>query len=77
MNTYTQRGLAAIAAVFAFGGSLALGFVTSPVAPAGSHHATAAPAEDSPAFDCRVHGNQICGPNNSQGVPAGYYGGRS
>ena len=26
------------------------------------------PAEDDPAFDCRLHGNRICGPGNSQGV---------
>jgi hypothetical protein len=30
--------------------------------------------EDSPGWDCRVHGNQICGPTNDQGVPAGVYG---
>ena len=31
------------------------------------------PAEDDPAFDCRIHGNRICGPGNSQGVPPGQY----
>lgn len=31
------------------------------------------PAEDDPAFDCRVHGNRICGPGNSQGVAPGVY----
>ncbi|ACF05061.1 hypothetical protein Nigel_58 [Mycobacterium phage Nigel] len=31
------------------------------------------PAEDDPAFDCRLHGNRICGPGNSQGVPPGQY----
>lgn len=29
--------------------------------------------EDSPAFDCRIDGNRICGVGNSQGVPAGVY----
>ena len=31
------------------------------------------PTEDDPAFDCRIHGNRICGPGNSQGVPPGQY----
>ncbi|AKF14323.1 hypothetical protein SEA_VINCENZO_61 [Mycobacterium phage Vincenzo] len=31
------------------------------------------PAEDDPAFDCRLHGNHICGPDNAQGVPPGLY----
>ena len=31
------------------------------------------PAEDDPAFDCRLHGNRICGPGNAQGVPPGQY----
>lgn len=30
--------------------------------------------EDSPYFDCRRDGNQICGPDNPWGHPAGYYG---
>jgi len=34
---------------------------------------TAHPAEDDPAFDCRVHGNQVCGPDNPQGVAPGDY----
>lgn len=29
--------------------------------------------EDSPAFDCTTMGNRICGPGNSNGVPAGIY----
>jgi hypothetical protein len=29
--------------------------------------------EDSPAFDCRVDGNHLCGPNNSNGATPGYY----
>lgn len=29
--------------------------------------------EDSDSFDCRSDGNRICGPGNSQGVPAGCY----
>ncbi len=29
--------------------------------------------EDSPGWDCRVHGNRICGVTNDQGVPAGDY----
>jgi hypothetical protein len=29
--------------------------------------------EDSPGWDCRIHGNRICGPTNDQGVPAGNY----
>lgn len=31
------------------------------------------PAEDDPAFDCRIHGDLVCGPTNVQGVPAGLY----
>ncbi len=31
------------------------------------------PSEDDPAFDCRWHGNGVCGPNNSNGHPAGCY----
>lgn len=38
-----------------------------------SHRRTAV-IEDSPEFDCRIDGNQICGPGNDQHVPAGYYG---
>ena len=30
--------------------------------------------EDSPGWDCRMDGNQICGPGNAQGVAPGYYG---
>ena len=29
--------------------------------------------EDDPRWDCRTMGNRICGPTNSQGVPAGGY----
>jgi len=25
-------------------------------------------------WDCRIHGNRICGEGNAQGVPAGDYG---
>lgn len=32
--------------------------------------------EDSPAWDCRTMGNEVCGPHNAQGLPAGYYGGQ-
>jgi hypothetical protein len=31
-------------------------------------------AEDSPEFDCRVNGNQVCGIGNDQGVEPGYHG---
>jgi hypothetical protein len=31
------------------------------------------PDEDDPAFDCRTHGNGVCGPGNSNGYPAGCY----
>jgi len=24
--------------------------------------------EDSPGWDCRIHGNRVCGPDNAQGV---------
>ena len=30
--------------------------------------------EDSAEWDCRMHGNRICGPGNSQHEPAGRYG---
>ncbi|WP_305781411.1 hypothetical protein [Nocardia nova] len=30
--------------------------------------------EDSPEFDCRIDGNQICGPDNDLGVAPGYWG---
>lgn len=29
--------------------------------------------EDGFGFDCRMHGNQICGPDNPAGAPAGRY----
>ncbi len=29
--------------------------------------------EDSAEWDCRIHGNRVCGPGNHQGVPAGRY----
>ena len=29
--------------------------------------------EDSAEWDCRRDGNQICGPGNHQGLPAGHY----
>ncbi len=42
-----------------------------------AHHSTAVDltvtTEDSPGWDCRIHGNRICGPTNNQGVPAGNY----
>jgi hypothetical protein len=31
------------------------------------------PTEDSPQWDCRIHGNRVCGPGNGQNVPAGDY----
>ena len=31
------------------------------------------PTEDSPGWDCRIHGNRVCGPGNAQNVPAGDY----
>ncbi|GAS90486.1 hypothetical protein [Mycolicibacterium brisbanense] len=31
------------------------------------------PVEGDPAFDCRRHGDHICGPGNPQGVPPGVY----
>jgi hypothetical protein len=35
--------------------------------------AVSGPTEDSPGWDCRVHGNRVCGPGNAQNVPAGDY----
>jgi hypothetical protein len=29
--------------------------------------------EDSPGWDCRIHGNRVCGPGNDQGVAPGDY----
>lgn len=29
--------------------------------------------EDSPEWDCRTMGNQVCGPSNDQGMTAGQY----
>lgn len=31
------------------------------------------PTEDSSTWDCTRDGNMICGPENSQGLPAGFY----
>lgn len=31
------------------------------------------PTEDSAGWDCRIHGNRVCGVGNAQGVPAGDY----
>lgn len=33
----------------------------------------AAPLEDEPGFSCVTDGNQVCGPDNAEGVPAGRY----
>jgi hypothetical protein len=35
--------------------------------------AASGPTEDSPGWNCRIHGNRVCGPGNAQNVPAGYY----
>jgi hypothetical protein len=34
---------------------------------------TAPIQEDDPAWDCRVNGDQVCGPGNSNGVAPGLY----
>ncbi|AHJ88558.1 hypothetical protein Jolie1_058 [Mycobacterium phage Julie1] len=40
----------------------------------GAGVAEAAPIqEDDPAWDCRVNGDQVCGPGNSNGVAPGLY----
>ena len=44
--------------------------VTIPPVPASADTAI---LEDSAGWDCRVHGNRVCGPGNNQGVPAGDY----
>lgn len=36
-------------------------------------HAKASPLEDEPGYSCVDQGNRVCGPNNSNGVPAGCY----
>lgn len=40
----------------------------------GIEHREAVVQEDDPRFDCRIDGNQICGPVNPGGFAAGYYG---
>jgi hypothetical protein len=71
MSIYTVRAIAALVAVLAWltpgpGETSALVdvFATGP---------SSGPTEDSPQWDCRIHGNRICGPGNAQNVPAGYY----
>jgi hypothetical protein len=60
-----MRRLRAILAVV-----LAALAVTIPPGPASADTAI---LEDSAGWDCRVHGNRVCGPGNAQGVPAGDY----
>jgi hypothetical protein len=54
------------------------GLITlSPIAPlhgGGMPHNPIQVEEDSPYFDCRVDGNQVCGPENPWGFAPGYYG---
>ena len=47
----------------------------TPAAPAASWEQLMLPpaAEDDPWFDCRVHGDAVCGPGNAQGVAPGLY----
>jgi hypothetical protein len=47
--------------------TLALALISSSPVP------TPVLTEDSHGWDCRIHGNRICGPTNDQGVPAGNY----
>lgn len=57
-------------------GVKSVAFVAAAAAVIFAPHAHAQPQhvdEDSTAFDCRTDGNQICGPGNTQGVPAGDY----
>jgi hypothetical protein len=56
-----------VLAKLVFGSSMALGLLMSP-------HATAGPIqEDDPRWSCVDDGNRVCGPGNSNGVPAGRY----
>lgn len=64
-----RQAIAATTAVWTLGGSLALGFVASPTIHA-HPHVYASPQEDSPDWTCVDDGNRVCGPGNSNGVPA-------
>ena len=60
--------------------SVALAVVLAALAvtiPPGPASADTAILEDSALWDCRVHGNRVCGPGNHQGVPAGDYSRRA
>ena len=46
---------------------VAAGILSAPATAAGS------PPEDTAGFDCRIHGNRVCGTGNDQRVPAGRY----
>jgi hypothetical protein len=47
--------------------------VTYPVPPGTGEAQQGEPTDDSPGFDCRTHGNGVCGEDNPQGHPAGCY----
>lgn len=67
--TRNAKALLVLATLFVamlFGGQ-AKAEVTTVNVPDGTIH------EDDPRWDCRIMGNLVCGPNNSQGVPMGHY----
>ena len=80
--------LALVAAKVALGAGLALGFANMPhalahtdtiagydayAAEVGDDNADGVITEDESGWSCVDDGNRICGPDNAQGVPAGYY----
>lgn len=65
----TNRTKSALAALALAGAAFLPGIATCYIAP----NATAAPLEDEPGFSCVDDGNRVCGPGNSNGVPAGCY----
>lgn len=61
-----STGLGFVAVKALFGASLVIGFGHMPAA-------HAAPQEDEPGWSCVDDGNRVCGPGNSNHVPAGCY----
>ena len=81
-----NRRIAIFVAKTVLGAGLALGFAAMPHAMAhepgwrdayaaevGDDNADGVLTEDESGWSCVDDGNRICGPDNAQGVPAGYY----
>lgn len=71
-KTWASRAKVALIAIAGFIVLMSLLHPTQSNAIPGQN-AIASVQEDDPQYDCTMMGNRICGPNNSNGVPAGIY----